>query len=114
MSMAESSFPTTVGSFSPLPVLPRCLRGQGRAELFFVFKGAAAALGNDLRPSGEGTHTSKHHRADLTPLSSFLTPSISSRKRLDLSTRTEWNVQGLTWRQCESHVLGPASPGTSA
>ena len=31
---------------------------MGRAELFFVFEGAAAALGNDIRLSGKGTHNS--------------------------------------------------------
>lgn len=33
---------------------------MGRAELFFVIEGDAAALGNDLRPGCKGTHTSLH------------------------------------------------------
>lgn len=79
MSVAEPSFPAPSplhalpgakwALFPLLPILhfpwcPEWVGGQGRAELFFVFEGAAAALGNDLRPSAEGTHTSKHLRAD--------------------------------------------------
>lgn len=52
---------------------------MGREEL--LFEGTAAALGNGLRSSGKGTHTSQQLRAH-TPWSSFLTPCISLRKRL--------------------------------
>lgn len=50
-------FPCTV-SFQ----VDQCPRGRwvGRAELFFVIEGDAAALGNDLRPGCKGTHTSLH------------------------------------------------------
>lgn len=64
-------------------------------------------------PRGKGTHTSNHLRADSTALSSFLTPSISSRKRLGQSRMVEWYilVPGLTWCPHPSHVLAPASLG---
>lgn len=86
---------------------------MGRAVIL-EFAGAAAALGNDLRPRGKGTHTSNHLRADSTALSSFLTPSISSRKRLGQSRTVGWYilVPGLTWCQHQSRVSSaPVSLG---